>query len=95
MKTDKHASLSTAGNPLSPGLAHIANSVRRRLEHRYSIDTSGLDDQTFLAHVILLKQIADSRGMGIVQALAVYSGKFMDIAELAGEMMAVPKGTRH
>jgi len=59
------------------------------------VDTSGLDDLTVLTHVILLKEIADNRDMDIDLALVEYSDKFVNIAALTGEMMAVSKGTRH
>ena len=84
-----------ACKPISDQHQQVIVEVRHRLESLHGVDTSGLDDLTVLTHVILLKEIADNRDMDIDLALAEYSDKFVNIAALTGEMMAVSKGTRH
>lgn len=61
------------------------------------VDTSHLDYLTMMTHVTALLEIMHSKGIdgGLHQALAEYSDKFLDLAALTGEMMAVSEGTRH
>ena len=74
----------------------IVEFERDRLQ-TLQVDTTSLGDLTMMTHLIVLMELVDSKGIhgGLHKALAEYSDKFLDLAALAGEMMAAADGTRH
>ena len=74
----------------------IVKFARSRLES-LQVDTSKLDDQEMMMRLAMVMEIMDSREMedGLNQALAEYSGRFLDLGALTGEMMVAAEGARH
>ena len=50
-----------------------------------------------MMRLAMVMEIMDSREMedGLNQALAEYSGRFLDLGALTGEMMVAAEGARH
>jgi hypothetical protein len=67
--------------------------VRERLKLHHNVDTSGLDDLEIMTRLAIIKDIAGNGN--VLQGLAAYSDKFMDLGALVGEMMMAAEGTRH
>ena len=70
------------------------DEARRQLE-ALGVDISDMPDRTVMTHLVMLKDIADNRGMMIDDALVEYAARFSDLGLLAGEAMATAGGTRH
>jgi len=79
---------------LSDAQKHVIDAVRTRLDS-LQVDTSDLDDMAMVVRIALIKDIMDSKGIELNQALTELSGKFLDLETLAGEMMVAAEGTRH
>ena len=67
--------------------------VREQLKSNYKVDTSSLSDLEIMTRLAIIKDIAGNGN--VLQALAEFSDKFIDLVALVGEMMMAVEGTRH
>ena len=63
----------------------VIEAARRHLEKHHAVDTSALDEMSMVLRLVLITDIAGSKGMAVKQALAEYGDRFLDLTALIAE----------